>query len=63
MDEVKVDRDDTCLHFLFHLTNTERFPEILLLINDVNWFFFCIKIISFIYLFIYLSFICLFLFI
>ena len=43
MDELKVERDDTRLHFLFHLTNSERFPKILLLINDVNWFFFALK--------------------
>ena len=38
LDELKVDRDDTSLHFLFHLTDSERLPEILPLINDVNCF-------------------------
>ena len=35
LDELKVDRD-VCLHFPFHLTVSERLPEILLLLNDIN---------------------------
>ena len=36
LGELKVDRDDVCLHFLFHLTDGERLPEILPLLNDIN---------------------------
>ena len=45
LDKLKVDRDDLCLHFLFHLMNSEGLPETLTLINDVNclFLFFCIK--------------------
>ena len=38
LDDLKFEGDDVCLHFLFHLADSERLPEKLPLINDVNCF-------------------------